>query len=114
MLSISLDEGIVFDVLAITIVKQRIKPSENNNGIINQMKREISSQIGQEKVDIILESEEFKELIKINADVFDLVDRAQNGNGLARDVQDGNYKRYKQKTLLQKKFFDTPIKEEKM
>ena len=114
MISISMDEGAVFDILAINIVKQNRNPSDNLNRIINNMKTEIINQIGIQKTNKILSSEEFKELIQINNAVFDLIDQAQNGNGFAREVQDGNHKRYTQKVILQKTFFYNHITEEKM
>ena len=114
MLSISLDEGAVFDILAINLVKYQRKPNDNLFTVIEEMKKEIAAQIGSDKTNNILFSMEFKELVKVNDDVFDLIDAAQTGEGLARAVQDGNRKRYNQKILLQKKFFHDKITEEKM
>jgi hypothetical protein len=114
MLSISLDEGAVFDILAINVVKHQRKPTSNLTMVIEEMKKEIATQIGLDKINEILSSLEFKELVKVNDDVFDLIDAAQTGEGLARAVQDGNRKRYNQKILLQRKYFHDKITEEKI
>jgi len=114
MLAISLDEGAVFDILAINVVKNIRRPSENLKKVITITVDEIKKQIGEEKTESILHSEEFKELVSINDLVFDLIDEAHYAIGLAKDVQDGNFKRYTQKILLQKKFFGSDATEEKM
>lgn len=114
MLSISLDEGAVFDILSINIVKFQRNPNNVVADAMEYMVDEIKSQIGIQKFIEVTESEEFKELIRINGVVFDLIDKAQKGDGFAREVQDGNFKRYTQKTLLQKKFFNTNVTEIKL
>jgi hypothetical protein len=66
MLSISLDEGAVFDILSINIVKYQKNPSQPLADTIMWMKTEIKNQVGIPKFLQIIESDEFKELVRIN------------------------------------------------
>lgn len=114
MLKISLDEGYVFDILSIYQVKLGFLFEEKYTVTENAykcMSDEIISQIGDEKFQEILQSDEFLNLLESNKNVFQLVDIAQNGEGLAKLVQDGNHDRYICKTKLQQKFFNNNISE---
>ena len=114
MLSVSLDEGYVFDILSIYQVKLGFLDGDKYNVTENAykyMSNEIISQIGLEKFDNIVKSDEYSDLLSSNKKVFELVDEAQNGTGLAKLVQDGNHERYICKTKLQQKFFNNNINE---
>ena len=112
---ISLDWGAIFDILAIMQVKCRIRfldYKKNSNYI--QLFNEIASQIGIRKLNKIIKSKEYKQLLKVNLDTFNLVTLAQKDNGLARRIDNSNYDRYVKKSTLQKKFFNTGVKEIKI
>lgn len=112
MLKISVDYGYAFDILAIIEVKNRIigKNSEN----YYKLYAEIEEQIGKDKMNTIINSKEYSDLIMANQKVFDLVDKAQKDNGLAKEVDSANYQRYVTKTTLQKIFFNNNITEIKL
>jgi len=112
MLKISLDYGYAFDMLAILEVKNLFLNKKNDNYL--RLYNEIESQIGQEKMETILKSKEYKHLVVTNKKVFDLVDKAQKADGLAKQVDSANYERYTSKINLQKAFFDTEVTEIKI
>jgi len=112
MLKISLDYGYAFDMLAILEVKNLFLNKKNDNYL--RLYNEIESQIGQEKMETILKSKEYKHLVVTNKKVFDLVDKAQKADGLAKQVDSANYERYTSKINLQKTFFDTEVTEIKI
>lgn len=112
MLKISLDYGYAFDMLAILEVKNLFLNKKNDNYL--RLYSEIESQIGQEKMETILKSKEYKDLVVTNKKVFDLVDKAQKADGLAKQVDSANYERYISKVNLQKIFFDTEVTEIKI
>lgn len=116
MIKVSLDEAYIFDMLAILDVKKQLFSSEKLESVlsaISTMVEEISSQIGDEKFQEIISSEEYKDLIKANKVVFILVDQTKIEGGLAKQVDDANYDRYLKKQKLQNKFFTTKMKEVK-
>jgi len=112
MLKISVDYGYAFDVLAIMEVKSKIIGRKNE--VYHKLYSEIEQQLGQDKMNIIINSKEYLDLLNTNQKVFDLVDKAQKDNGLAKEVDTANYQRYIVKTNLQKKFFNTNITEIKL
>jgi hypothetical protein len=112
MLKISVDYGYAFDVLAIIEVKNKIVGKKNQN--YYKLYKEIEEQIGREKMNEVINSNEYIKLIETNQKVFDLVDQAQKDNGLAKQVDSANYERYIVKTNLQKKFFNENITEIKL
>lgn len=112
MLKISVDYGYAFDVLAIMEVKSKIIGEKNE--AYHKLYIEIEEQIGKTKMDIIINSSEYLNLINTNQKVFDLVDKAQKDNGLAKEVDSANYQRYLMKTALQKIFFNNNITEIKL
>lgn len=112
MLKISVDYGYAFDMLAILEVKNSFLNKKNDNYI--KLYNEIETQIGSEKMNTILKSKEYQNLIITNKKVFDLVDKAQKDNGLAKQVDSANYERYTSKVNLQKVFFNAEITEIKI
>lgn len=116
MIKISLDEAYVFDLLSIYSVKiDNSKENKRELNIVNyeSLQKEIVEQIGVEKFNEIIQSQEYKELKISNQTVFDLVDRA-NENELAKITAQANYQRYIKKIELQKKFFGNSITEVKL
>jgi hypothetical protein len=112
MIKISVDYGYAFDVLAIVEVKNKIVGKKGEN--YYRLYKDIEEQIGREKMDEVINSNEYIKLIDTNQKVFDLVDQAQKDNGLAKQVDSANYERYIVKTNLQKKFFNENITEIKL
>lgn len=112
MLKISVDYGYAFDMLAILEVKNLFLNKKNDNYL--KLQNEIEFQIGQEKMQTILKSKQYQYLLAANKKVFDLVDKAQKDNGLAKQVDSANYERYTSKVNLQKTFFDTEVTEVKI
>jgi hypothetical protein len=116
MIKVSLDEAYVFDMLAILDVKKQLFSSEKLDSVLSAraiMVDEICNQIGDDRFDEIISSEEYLNLIKANNLVFNLVDQTKTEGGLAKQVDDANYNRYLKKQNLQNKFFTTKMKEVK-
>ena len=116
MIKVSLDEAYVFDMLAILDVKKQLFSNEKLETVLGArtiMVEEICHQIGEEKFQQIISSEEYANLIQANKFVFILVDQTKLEGGLAKQVDDANYNRYLKKQSLQQKFFDTQMKETK-
>ena len=118
MIKISLDEAYVFDLLSILDLKKikSIGKEDNQKHIenYNTLYSEISEQITDIKMNEIIESEEYKDLVDINTKVFDLVDLGKEQEGLARTTAMANFDRFILKNKLQKKFFKNNLKEAKI
>jgi hypothetical protein len=116
MIKVSLDEAYVFDLLSIYAVKidnssgDKKKQSEKNYNILSN---EIIESIGIDKFTDIILSDEYKNLVDANQEVFKLVDKAKE-NKLAKATADANYERYLKKIELQQKFFENKITEVKI
>jgi predicted CopG family antitoxin len=116
MLSITLDEAYVFDILSIHEVKIHKSGGEKRDSLIQTreaLAKEISNQIGEQTFSEIISSEVYGELKKANSEVFDLVDRASESE-LAKLTAEANYKRYIKKTELQSTFFNNQLSEVKI
>jgi hypothetical protein len=115
MITISLDESYVFDILSIYQVK-KIKSPDNpihaNN--FDRLYSEIELQIGTDKISEILSSEEFINLFEANSKTFDLVDLVKQDPCKGKELDDCNYNRYLKKIALQEKFFCSKITELKI
>ena len=113
---ISLDWGAIWDILSIFDVK--IEESSGGNVIKNlenyyELSCEIRSQIGEEFYKVI-NSKEYKELYLANKKTFKKIEEVQKSNGLAKQVDGLNYKRFLKKCALQKKYFGGNISEVKL
>lgn len=113
MIKISVDEGAAFDMLSIMEVKNKVRNTSIDANCV-KLWFEIAEQISEKKMIEIKKSEEYKELLKDNEQVFKLVELAQKDNGLAKMIDVGNHKRYISKSKLQEKFFKTKITELKI
>jgi hypothetical protein len=113
MIKISLEEAYVFDMLAIMDVKIQKMPVENTIHLREKLFSELCEQIGHEVVLDVTSSEEYALLIKANLETFNLVDKARNGDGLAKETDNANMLRHKYKKEIQKKFFNSILMEEK-
>jgi len=116
MIKISLDEAYVFDLLSIYQVKS-IKSDLDKKGKIlvsfSNLSQEIITQIGYDKYGSIINSEEYLELVKLNGEIFELVDRASE-SVIAEETANKNIERYHTKIKLQDKFFESEITETKL
>ena len=116
MLSVSLDEGYVFDMLSILEIKSKVFTGQKYNKAIESMtimSNEIIAQIGKARFDSIISSDEYQNLYNANKKVFVLIDMAKTEDGLSKYTDDANYERYLKKVDLQKKFFNDNIFEVK-
>lgn len=116
MIKISLDEAYVFDILSIFQVKINSFTGEKLETTLLAMSdliEEIIEQLGQEKYNDIIASQEYLEMVQANKKVFDLVDIVKNDNGLAKETDNANHERYLKKIALQNKFFNNDLREVK-
>jgi len=116
MIKISLDEAYVFDMLSVMDIKIdllsgiKLETVKMAHSVLSQ---EIVDQIGVEKYFEVIKSKEYKDMIRSNKNVFDLIDQSKNDNGLAKITDDANYDRYLKKVSLQERFFNNGLTETK-
>lgn len=116
MIKITVDEGVAFDALSILDVKyENGKDSMLIIANWHLLRNEIVAQIGEEKFDTIVESTEYKNLVRKNRETFHLVDEiGESGEGLAKRAHSANMERYEAKKKLQKTFFAGDLREVKL
>ena len=131
MLKVSVDEGHAFDMLSILEVKhckicegsrepkyfteEECKKSESLLSSFKKLMREISEQIGEETLNKVMSSNEYRELKEANERTFDLVNKIRNGeDSLAKQADTANLERFEAKASIQNKFFDKKITEIKL
>lgn len=112
MLNIKVDEGYAYDFLSILDLKRNknLKNSKENFDLCNNF---LKDQVGDKLHTEILNSIEYKNLLKANQDTFDAVEMARYGSISAKEVDNLNMKRYYLKVDLQNKFFSGKIMEQK-
>lgn len=111
MINLPVDEGYAYDYLAILEVKLR-----NGVGKIGDVllcASQIRDQVGQDLHTKIIESDYFKDCLRVNQLTFDAVDGAKQDTVKASVVHNLNYERYLAKTRLQNEFFPSSIITEK-
>lgn len=113
LITIRLDPGYVFDILAILFVKavkSGVKQPEMRELVSN-----IISQIGKKKYKKIMNSELFEKLVQANSCVYDLVEklRVSGGSPDAVAIDNANIARYELKKQIQKIFFNSDLREQK-
>ena len=114
---ISLDWGGVFDILSIYNVKINIcsgLKKEQNYQNFSRLESEIRGQIGIKLFNEIVSSKEYQDLYDANLHTFKKVEEAQKDNGLAKEIDVANYQRFLKKAELQKKYFNSDLKEIKV
>lgn len=114
MIKISVDHAYAFDMLAILLVKSKKQNNIQNAQNYFAAASEIKDQIGVDKMQEVLNSQEFHDLRDINSEIFDLVTKAQTDECLASDIDKGNYQRYLAKKIVQERFFGGELKEQKI
>lgn len=109
MINLLVDEAYAFDYLSILNVKKNINPESQLNweNCFSHMEK----QLGAEKMSQIIHSKEYQNMIEANQITFDAVEKARYGSITAKEVDDANMLRYKKKCELQKKFFNSNMKE---
>jgi len=116
MLKISLDEAYVFDMLSVFDVKIKKLDGEKLLKTIEKysiMVEEVIDEIGKNKYEQIIISEEYLAMVKANSRVFELIDESKNDTGLAKITDDANYDRHIAKMALQNRFFENELTEVK-
>lgn len=112
MINLPVDEAYAFDYLSILFIKKDINDHCLNMWI--QCSNYINKQMDDNLWNEIINSSEYLDLIAINKDVFDAVEKARYGSISAKEVDDKNMQRYRQKIKLQNKFFtDSQLSESK-
>lgn len=114
MISVSLDEGIIFDMLSIYEVKLQKNPTDLHKNTYESFLKKIRTSVGSKKLSLILNSQEYQELLIANTNTFELVDMVKNNPCLGKEIDNSNYERYLKKKALQKKFFNSDISEHKI
>lgn len=111
MINLLVDEGYAFDYLSILEIKSM---KNGNKEFYNICKENIIYQIGLSNFLEIESSNEYKNLLEANLNTFNLVDAVKTNPCLGKEVDESNYQRYLNKMALQKKFFNSQIKEAKI
>jgi hypothetical protein len=119
MVTISVDEAYALDILSIYEVKIRNctdqKKIENSKSAYTILYKELSNRFGFEKMQQIIQSNEYKDLYKANEDTFYLVDKIRSSNEISvgKDIDNANMERFFCKQRIQSKFFDGQLLEVK-
>lgn len=112
--TIPVDAGYMFDFLCIYEVKLQKKGGDQAILNFTECVGHISDQIGRELLTEILNSEEYRRLVDVNSQLFDLVDEVKKNTCKGKELDDQVYLRYLAKVALQKKFFpEQSVKEQK-
>jgi hypothetical protein len=112
MINLKVDEAYAFDYLSILEIKKR--KSSNANSAWENCFSNLQNQFDSEKWLSIINSEEYKNMIKANLLTFEAVDKAKNNEVSAQYVDYCNYQRHIAKESFQKKFFNTNLSELKI
>lgn len=112
MILIEVDEAAAFDMLSILQVKLGIAPNAFEQ--FKKLHASIKEQIGAELMHQIMHSDEYMDLVNANVSVFNDLSPENITKLSALDVHQDNLVRFQCKRLLQEKFFDNNITEEKV
>ena len=124
MIKVTIDEASAFDMLSILEIKligewrmeQAKKKKLNEN--YELLKGEIIEQIGEQKYNEILDSEEYRFLLASNNVVFQMIDKVKESKAreaqTAKVVQSMNDDRFRLKSKLQTQFFNNKLIEQKL
>ena len=112
MISIEVDEAYAFDYLSILQIKKR--KSSLSNDAWHKCYMHLQNQFDPEKWLLMINSDEYKNMIKANELTFDAVDKAKNNGVTAQHVDYCNYQRHSAKQNFQKKFFTSDLSELKI
>jgi hypothetical protein len=109
MINLLVDEAYAFDYLSILHIKKNI--NQQVEPYWKECLDYIKEQIGEIAMQEIINSKEYHEMIDANKITFDAVEKARYGSITAKEVDEANMLRYNKKQKLQKKYFNTKIKE---
>jgi len=112
MIKITVDEAYAFDYYSILELKKQ--NGSQVDQIIDIIKSDLLEQIGVEKFNLIIESEEYLKLYSSNKTTFEAVDKAKTDEVLASYVDRCNFLRMVYKRELQNKFFSSSLSEVKL
>ena len=112
MISIEVDEAYAFDYLSILQIKKQ--KSSLSNDAWHKCYMHLQNQFDPEKWLLMINSDEYKNIIKANELTFNAVDKAKNNEVTAQHVDYCNYQRHSAKQNFQKKFFMSDLSELKM
>jgi hypothetical protein len=115
MINLPVDEAYAFDYLTILKIKSDLNPQNAApRAAYETCLAALRAQLG-ERIEEILASPEYQNLLDANQITFDAVDRARNGgNVTAKEVDDCNMQRFYCKVALQKRFFGDNLVEAKI
>lgn len=112
MISLQVDEAYAFDYLAILHTKILKLNSAKSSELFNQVYDSIEKQVGAKTAKDIINSNEYKNLLKANIDVFDAVEKARKEEPIDGRIMDNlNQKRFEAKKVIQVKFFSSDLQE---
>lgn len=112
MINLNVDEAYAFDYLSILDIKKQ-KDSKNYK-FWNHSYVFLQNQFESEKWNQMINSEEYKNMLKANQLTFDAVDKAKTNQVTAQYVDFCNYQRHIAKENFQKKFFTCALNETKI
>ena len=112
MILLNVDEAYAFDYLSILEVKKQKSFSAVESWL--KCYAHLQTQFDSEKWFLMINSEEYNNMIKANELTFDAVDKAKNNEVTAQHVDYCNYQRHTAKQNFQKKFFTSYLSELKM
>ena len=109
MINLLVDEAYAFDYLSILHVKKNINQQVESSW--KECFDYIKNQIGENTMQEIINSKEYHGMIDANQITFDAVEKARYGEITAKEVDKANMLRYEKTCELQKKFFNSNMKE---
>lgn len=111
MINICVDEAYAFDFLSILEVKKGHSDQAmiSWHNCFNYLKAQLSSDL----FVLIINSNEYRNMVAINQKTFEAVERARYGNISAKEVDNANMERHYAKIALQKRFFTNNLTEQK-
>ena len=112
MITINVDEAYALDYYS--ILELKYKMNFISKDILDITKKDLLSQIGENRLKEIFSSKEYKELQESNKITFEAVDQAKTDECLASYVDKCNYKRMLAKKSIQEKFFKLNLTEAKI
>lgn len=112
MINLNVDEAYAFDYLSILDIKKQ--KNFNSYEFWNNSYTFLKNQFEPEKWNQMINSEEYKNILKANQLTFDAVDKAKTNEVTAQYVDFCNYQRHIAKENFQKKFFSKSLSEVKI
>ena len=112
MITLLVDEAYAFDYLSILEVKKQ--KSSTSYDSWQKCYNHLENQFDSEKWKLMINSEEYNNMIKANLLTFDAVDKAKTNEVTAQHVDYCNFQRHTAKQNFQNKFFNSDLSEVKI